>query len=288
MYKRATDFYLPQRVSLEIRQSLQVKWRSSHGFAWWLAGEPWIASTCAAEQHILDPADIEGIEILKQYRNRFVFRMRTECDFRSVVVKSFYMKNFRQQIITHTRYGSTEAQHLLHAARLGLPVPTLYGLGIQRRYGLVYHSALMMEDLTPMREMWYWLQQSVGQVERQQALLKKAGTLVLAMYRAGCYQIDMNYGGILLGPEPSDLPKIIDWQYVRFFDQPCDQSLIIHAAYFGHNCVKWMPREIIDEWCRWLMKTSGIKDPDAGWKRYNELFEKITKMSRKERFKLIK
>lgn len=233
--------------------------RTPAGAAWRLAEQRW--------RRFIEPADrvlagergpADDVQVLKEGPNRLVFRLAAGGE--SVVVKAFPMGSLKQRLLRYRRYGPAECRNLLAAAALGLPVARVLGFGLRRRWGLVRSSMVMLEDLAPRQPIVALLRQSAGNAARQRALLDAAGGVLLALYHAGCHNIDFNAGSVLLDESLGDA-RMIDFQYARFLRAPSPAVLLAQMGRFALSCRQRAPNLPVDEWAEALIARAGLGEP---------------------------
>jgi hypothetical protein len=247
-----------------------VEAASDNGFSWLLADRRWFDQARRVEQFLSGRVP-RGVEVLKQTFNRLVARIPPAGDdpfVRPLVAKVFPMRSVGQRLFRWRRYGPREAANLLEAARRGVPVPAVMGLGVQRRWGLVRHSVVLMEDLAPRQPVGQLLRDGSGDVERQRRILMATVGLFVAMYRVGCHNTDVNDKSIFLMPDAAEPAKVIDFQHTWFLDGPDAQALAYQAAHFAQQCAPYVPLELLEEWASRLAEQAGL----AGRAEWGDLF----------------
>ena len=191
------------------------------GFRWHLADIRWKEWAERANQRIVGERDDQpDVELLKKATRRLIFRLKasgTDSSEQSVVIKSYRMSGLKRRLFRYRRYGPSEAQNLLEAAKRGLPVPEVFGYGQLQQWLLVLDTMIMMEDLAPRRSAAELLREAKGQRQRQAEILDRILELFVRLYRTGCNNIDVREDSIWLSEDPSETGKIIDFHYVRFF-----------------------------------------------------------------------
>ena len=265
-------------------QPLPAVWNTRPGVRWRLADAGWLRWALRADRALAaDLAGVNHVELLKRTDRRLVFRLTSRDHRSSVVVKCFRMVHLRQRVFYHGRYARTEASNLLEAARLGLPVPKVYGWCRRSRLGLVSYSALMTEDLSPRRTAGRLLAQAEGDRGRQDAILDASLGVFLALHRVGCNHIDLNPESILLREDLSDT-RVVDFHYARFLGRPSPTALMCQASRFVVSCPKMVSRSLFDEWAQKLIVAAGLDDPPHWLGVYREFIG--AGLTRRQRLRL--
>ena len=261
---------------------------SPGGFHWKLCHDRWREPAVRLERFLAGDDKTNGIEVLKSSHGRVVARLHFGDDMRlsSAVAKAFPMTTLKQRLFKHRRYALAEYRNLMQARASGLPVPEVFGFGVQKRFGLVYNSAVMMEDLHPRRTLSAILADSQGRQDVKDACMNASKIILLALYGAACHHIDVNGTAILSAADFSSPPRVIDFQYVRFLKQPSFRSLACMAGYLGWaftiHCN--FDRDYLDKWAEDLMKSAAVSDEKDWWETYS--FAVVSDLSRHRRMAL--
>ena len=238
--------------------------RTTGRATWRLASAAWQASAERAGEWIADPQLIPAMSLLKRGERRLVFRLEARSpDCPEVVVKAFPLATVRQRW-KQDKYAPAEARNLREAARRGLPVPAVFGLGWRRRFGLVSWNALLLEFVAgrPLRER---LAQATADAAVQRGLLWRVLPLFQKVYETGCNHIDLGPHAILMGETGagSGAPdRLIDFQYCRFQNRPSGETFARQAGYFGWCLTAhWnlVPKELVLEWFESLLCAVGLE-----------------------------
>jgi hypothetical protein len=265
--------------------ALPVKVKSPRGFCWSLVGEQWHGAAERLERFFLPSAGTVGVQVLKHTFNRTVVRILPASeDLLPAVAKVFPMRSLRQYLYRWRRYAPSEAAKLLEAARRGLPVPAVYGLGLHRRWGLMRRSAVLMEDLAPLRPVGQLLRDSDGDAARQREIIMATVDVFVQMHNVGCCNLDINKGSVFLSEDLKAPARVVDFQYAWFVEEPDDEGLAYQAAHFSAWCLPEVSPGLTAEWAAALMERAGVADKAGWWRLYTQ--HASYPLTRRERMKL--
>ncbi len=237
------------------------------GFKWFLSepdAEKWAR---LVEQFLAGQADSRHIEEIRKATNRLIFRLKPDWNGspgQTMVAKSFPMSKLKQRLYQYVRYGPAEVCNLLEASRRSLPVPKVYGFGLQRKWSMVRQAVVIMEDLSPFRPVGDLLKEALDRPQHRQRILEIVGDLLLELYKTGCNHIDINGNAIFIDEALVGPAKIIDFQYARYLDSPTPIQLIFQTAYFSWSCIELISEKELDTWSEQLFEKAGLDEP-ARW-----------------------
>ncbi|MBT3278037.1 MAG: hypothetical protein HN370_01525 [Phycisphaerales bacterium] len=211
-------------------------------------------------------------------------------------MKLFSLTRFRQKMRYHTkkfsqtRFGFGEANALLVAANRNLPVPNIYGHGLlKNRFGNPTLDMILMEHIHHHQTIGTLLNDARGNEEECKALLKRTTPLFVQLFHAGCNNIDMNLGTILLNSDGESKDYLLDFEYSRFHNEPNLTVLMSEAGFFAHRCQKnaALSADLMEWWFADLLTALHITDP-AEKQHLKQQFNYYAthKLSRKERMNI--
>lgn len=262
--------------------------RHGHGTRgrWRLADAAWAPHADAVLEALARghrPEEVEGVTVLRAKRGRWVARI--ERAGRSAVAKAFPMRRWGDRLRRWRQCAPAEAAHLAEAARRGVPVPALYGLGETRRAGLVHANYVLMEDLRGHASVYKLLDEAADPEPLAAWVLPRTARLLLALWRTGVNHIDPHMNSVWLSrTDPAD-DRLIDFQYARFHEAPSLNLLMFHAAHYARTApqICWDPKHF-EPWVQAMLEEAGAGDPGPWMERYREFFAR--KLSKAERLAL--
>ncbi len=269
-----------------IKKKLPVCHRRGRGVSWCLEGDHLRATADAAAGCMQNPARITQNDLLKQKRNRLIFRLcgrGSGAGFPSVLVKSFPMHNLKQRLYSYRRYGPREAANLLEAAARNIPVPCVYGYGIVTGGATVSSTAVMMEDLGDNRAIGTLLAAPGLSEDEKMGILNRAGNLLIRLFEGRCNHIDLNAQSMHLGPSPTD-DRLIDFHYSVFLKKPSLSVLLFHLAYFSDALGTAVSDDMCEAWVRKTLTDLQVHNHDKNLEIFRLLRHRS--FSRKERSEL--
>ncbi len=205
---------------------------------------------------IQSPAKIEPKKLIKQQTRRLIFRHTV--DDRDYLVKAFPFGTFKKRL-QYKKYADAEVANILRARELGITVPELFGYGRQTSWMLVKWNAVCQEYIDAPNMEDLLSQEQIP--EERYGLLKRSFPLFKTLYETGCNHIDFKPGSILLGDGKKD--TVIDFQYVRYLDEPSKLVLAAQAGYFAWDVAvknQWLGPEVMVGWFRQLLDYMDIED----------------------------
>jgi hypothetical protein len=237
----------------------------------------------------------ECVEIIKRDNRRFVFRVR--CGgislANSFIVKVFPFITLRHKISyywkrhTQSRFGFGDASALLAAKSKGINTPQVYGYGYIKTLSVFPNTdMIIMQDLDDHTDIGSML--SVGTSDAQcKDVLKRTIPILSSLYRAGCNNIDLNSGAIMLGNTCDAGDYILDFEYAKFHDKPSLEILMSEMGTFARKCSLDISSDSVDWWFGEVLRTLGITE-NARKKQLRERFDyhHATVLSRKTRMKM--
>lgn len=250
-------------TSKSIYPELPVVVPGNAGFRWFLCGNDFASWAWRAEDFLLGESATDAIEPLKCATNRIVFRIGGidgDDSPATVVAKAFPMSTLKQRLYRYRRYGPMEVGNLLEGARRDLPVPTVWGFGLQRRLGMVLASVVLMEDIAPRLPVAELLRSSAQKPDRLDRILAIVGDVLLQLYRAGCNHIDLHHHAIWIDETLEGQPKVIDFQYVRYLRRPSLNVFMFMASSFTRLCLEFIPEPTLDAWMEEFLRGAGVKE----------------------------
>jgi len=225
---------------------------------WQLRDEQLVPCIHEVVPFINNPAAIEQADLIKHEKRRLVFRHR--LDGINYLIKAFPLDTLDARL-RHRKYADTEAENVLRAGQLGIPVPVLHGFGYRRQWFLTVWNALCYEFIdAPSMEIM--LQAEQNQKKRLE-LLRRAFPLFRHLYKKACNHIDLKPGSFLLGAEGSD--TIIDFQYAAFMPAPSAGVLASQAGHFAWDVSvrhQWLEPQAMQQWFHGLLEYLGIEGND--------------------------
>jgi len=215
---------------------------------------------------IHDSSAIGQENLIKNEKRRLVFKHR--FDGIDYLIKAFPLDTLRARL-KHRKYADTEAENVLRAGQLGIPVPALHACGYRRESFLTVWNALCYEYIdSPSMET---LLEKEPDQQKKIELLQRAFPLFRHFYETGCNHIDFKPGSILLGATGNDV--IIDFQYVSFLSEPSARVLASQAGYFAWDVSvrnQWLGPDAMQEWFHSLLQYLGLNSTDDLMSVYNK------------------
>lgn len=171
------------------------------------------------------PALKSGQTLLKQARQRFIFR--TETATGAAVVKLFPL-TFIGSKLRHPKYAYREFCNTLEAQARGVQVPAALAFLEKRDFGLVSCSGIIQQSLEGYTDLLALHKQA--DLTYQQ-VADHAAPVLIEMFERGANHIDLRDENIMLNPDTGD-KRVIDWQYARFVEKRAPWLLEYLTAYF--------------------------------------------------------
>jgi hypothetical protein len=234
----------------------------------------------------------DNIEVLKPLaRGQSVLRVRPlQYTGGSFIAKVFILRKLKHKIkyntLKYDQFAFAEAANLIIAAERGLNVPEVYGYGcIYEPYGLISKTIVIMEDLADCVTIGELLKLNCGDRKKCAETLHKVIPVFAGLYGAGCNNVDINLGTILLGRDVMEQKGfILDFEYAQFYDTPNLEILMFNAAFFANRCKPLASEEIIIEWLHQLLDAVNIKDTETRIKLIQKFdYYRNTKLRNRER-----
>lgn len=163
--------------------------------------------------------------LLKRARQRFIYRTNTKPN--DAVIKLFPLKAITSKL-RHPKYAFAEFSNMIHAQRLGIPIPEPLCFIEKRRVGFVCCSGVgqtFLNGYTDLRTLYKTRQLTYFQVADY------AADILVDMFDSGANHIDLRDENIMLD-QSTGMLKIIDWQYANFTSPRSAWLLEYLTAYF--------------------------------------------------------
>lgn len=290
-------FSLTKQGKRMVKSALRFNYSDSRRMKWWLRDE----SLIPVAQSVLSGIDEQNesvsqhnVEILKQGDRRLILRIKPlRFNEKSFIIKVFRLRCLRHRLKYHRRkyhrYGFAEAANLIIASSRGLNVPTVYGYG--RIYGpcrLIKMDIIIIQDLVHYTQLYESLKLIKGDEEESAKIFDRTIPIFVNLYEAGCNNIDMNLGAIMLGNEDSkNYGFVLDFEFAKFHDKPSLEILMFEAAHFMKGRYNRLEKETINNWIAKLLDAVKIRDNynrERAIERFNYYLG--TYLSRKERLRI--
>ena len=260
-----------------------LQYASPGGFRWRLCHERWRDAVLRLDRFWAGDGGIEGVEVIEKNPRREIVRLHSVdgSEPLSAVAKAYPITGLRRRLFRYRRYGPMEHDNLVAAKAAGLPVPDVYGLGIQRKFALVCNTVVLMEDLAPRKSLGEILAEAGGRHDITKSCLDAGTTVLMQLYRAGCHNIEVGRDEIFVDRNFDSPPRVLDFRYVVFLDHPSPHSLACMAARLSNNLAPYIAKEILDRWAESLAKLAGIENCHEWMKLFEQLC--VSNLSRSER-----
>lgn len=230
--------------------------RPQLGVSWWLSDSSWALVCENASRHIINPDLIAPEALLKKGHRRLVFTTDATDQHPETVVKAFPVDDLARRF-NNRKYAFSEAANLIHAARLGVPVPSVAGWG-QSRFRRQAWSAVLVERIHG---------DSFADLlisdRADSGIFKRCVQLLLTLYQTGVNHIDLRTDALFFGADETT-DRIIDFQYCSFRPKP---SLTTFLAQIGHFLYWWENQlgrsDAMEEWLSRLISSLHALDSVA-------------------------
>lgn len=222
--------------------------------AFWADQSQASAAVLLAQTDFSAPAVRPGQTLLKQARQRFVFRHPVND---TPYVFKLFPLSFIGSKLRHRKYGYREFSNMLIAQRLGVPVPDPIAFLEKRRFGLVTCSGLVQQSLEGHSDLLE-LGQSGALTKTQ--VLDHAATVLCHLFDAGANHIDLRDENIMVDLNTGDW-RVIDWQYASFVAPRARMLLEYLVAYFIRLAPTDWQAAMRADWVPLVHEQSGHSDP---------------------------
>jgi len=212
------------------------------------------ADLLKSQQNFAKPAIVDAQKLLKQARQRFIYRQPT-TQGRAVVFKLFPLRNVSSRL-RHRKYAYREFVNTLHAEDVGVAVPSPLAFLEKRAFSLVNCSGLVLECLDGYSDLLSLYQ--AGLLDYKSVSEHAAG-VILKLYALGVNHIDLRDENMMLNTETGDL-RVIDWQYATFLPSRAPWLLEYLSAYFIHLAPENERDDLRSNWLPALHDRSGCAE----------------------------
>lgn len=209
------------------------------------------ADLLRSQQDFAKPAVDDTQSLLKQARQRFIYRQPT-AQGNAVVFKLFPLRNVSSRL-RHRKYAFREFVNTLHAEKVGVAVPKPLAFLEKRTFNLVSCSGLVLESLDGYSDLLSLYQ---AELLDYKSVSEHATEVILKMYALGVNHIDLRDENMMLNTETGDL-RVIDWQYAAFLPSRAPWLLEYLSAYFIHLAPEIERDGLRESWLPALHARSG-------------------------------
>ena len=164
--------------------------------------------------------EFEKTHILKKARQRLVVRIEAEDS--PIIFKLFPLQKITSRL-RHKKFARREFLNYLKASELEILTPACFGLIEQRKFGLVYRSGIILNDISNASNALNMSQSTPYELAAEKCL-----PALSLLYNKGAHHLDAREENILLTEKEW---FIIDWQYAKFVS-PREEWLLEHLAAF--------------------------------------------------------
>jgi hypothetical protein len=163
------------------------------------------------------------------------------------------------------RYGFAETANLIIAKNRDIKVPGVYGYGrINGPLGLIQKDIVILEDLRDHISISQLLEQNRNNGKKCIEILDSVIPLLIAHYKAGCNNWDINAGSIVYNRlEPQTGPVALDFEYIVYHSKPSLDVLVFLAARLAWHILydaKWFDEDLFNPWAVKLLEAVPVTD----------------------------
>jgi hypothetical protein len=203
----------------------------------------WSSEPSVNRQFLLDtfpdlsrPACPPGGHLLKSARQRHVCRIPLAGG--TAVAKLFPLSS-PLSWPRWRKFALAEHTHMREAIRRGAPAPRPLAFFMQRRWGVVRCTGLLMEDLVGWKDL-----REIARAEGTLVACALATPILRALAATGCLHADARDENLLVSPDRSR-SAVIDWQYAAFVAPGADWALEHLLAYYLRKSEETRGEELV-------------------------------------------
>ncbi len=223
---------------------------------WQLAKEDYIPLVRALSEEILASGDMAHKTIIKTTINdgnhsrpkriSIRYHYSKESRLNDVFIKAFEVSRAKDRIRivlgrTHKvygdRFGRGECRNLILAQHKSIPSPAILAFGEIKWFGLPVREIVILEGLWDYTTLTNELRGNSITESRKIAALERAKKLLLALFEASVFHIDLNSGNIMLSTTGRYDDRLIDFEYCYYLEQRNIQILAFNLGYLYQECL---------------------------------------------------
>jgi hypothetical protein len=224
--KKHSSFFMRKKSILPLEYAVRSRKKK---VIWQLAKEDYIPLVRALSEEILASGDMVHKMIIKDGNHSSLIRYHygKESRLNDVFIKAFEVSRAKDRIRTvlgrthkvyGDRFGRGECRNLILAQHKSIPSVILEGLWDHITLTNELRGHLITES-------------------KKIASLERAKKLLLALFKASAFHIDLNSDNILLSPTGSYDDRLIDFEYCYYFERRSIQTLAFNLGYLYQ---KWL------------------------------------------------
>jgi|GEM_PF-5881493 len=222
---------------------------------WQIAKEDYIPLVRTLSEDILASDDIAHKEIIKSDNRRSCIRYHygKESRLSDVFIKSFKISRAKERIravmgrtykVYGDRFGRGECRNLILAQRKSIPCPALLAFGEIKRFGLPIQEILILEGLWDHTTLTNELSGDSITESKKIAALERAKRLLLALFEASAFHIDLNPANMMLSMIDRYDDRLVDFEYCYYLEQKSIQILAFNLGFLHRN---WLGSLVDDD-----------------------------------------
>jgi hypothetical protein len=243
--KKHSSFFMRKKSILPLEYAVRSRKKK---VIWQLAKEDYIPLVRALSEEILASGDMVHKMIIKDGNHSSLIRYHygKESRLNDVFIKAFEVSRAKDRIRTvlgrthkvyGDRFGRGECRNLILAQHKSIPSPAILAFGEIKWFGLPVREIVILEGLWDHITLTNELRGHLITESKKIASLERAKKLLLALFKASAFHIDLNSDNILLSPTGSYDDRLIDFEYCYYFERRSIQTLAFNLGYLYQ---KWL------------------------------------------------